>query len=85
MGNRPMNEYTPKDEQFFDAGIVVFSKENGKFWTGLGWEKQLRKAKVYHSKLFAELVIRDHPKHDCILFKTSMKLDSIEPASEPDE
>ena len=46
-----------------DTGHVVFDTTDGTYWTGLGWSKQLRDAKIYRSTTYAMAVGANHTKH----------------------
>lgn len=44
-----------------DFGFAI-KNECGEYYTGLGWDKQLRKAKLYHSYKYA-VDVRDNPAY----------------------
>lgn len=44
--------------KYSDSGIVVFRSDTKQYYCGLNtWDKQLRKAKIYHQKRWAEEAI----------------------------
>lgn len=46
-----------------DGGIVILDTENNTYYCGLNtWDKQLRKAKIYHQNKWADDVIKDYNK-----------------------
>lgn len=52
-----------------DTGLVVYDTVNNLYYTGLGWKKQLRNAKIYHSSKYAEDVIKSNTDRSCVLRK----------------
>lgn len=46
-----------------DSGIVIYDVASGEYYTGhQGFDKQLRKAKIYHKQKFADQCIADIEK-----------------------
>ena len=46
-----------------DGGIVIYDVISGEYYTGYqGFDKQLRKAKIYHKQKFADQCIADIAK-----------------------
>ena len=44
-----------------DNGIVILDTENKTYYCGLNtWDKQLRKAKIYHQERYANDLINDY-------------------------
>lgn len=43
-----------------DTGIVIKDNETNEYYAGLNqWDKQLRKAKIYHSKRYVNDIMND--------------------------
>lgn len=55
-----------------DSGFIVY--DNGLFWAGWGWDKQLRNAKVYHWKSKAEDVIKHEKVSDPKILSVEIKI-----------
>lgn len=55
---------SPSDGASQDEGFVVRDKDAGLWYVGLGWSKQLREAKIYHSRRYAEGVRAKFPNKD---------------------
>lgn len=51
-----------------DDFCFAIKNECGEYYTGCGWDKQLRKAKLYHSYKYAK-DIRDAPGYDALAKK----------------
>lgn len=61
-----------------DGGIVILDTENNTYYCGLNtWDKQLRKAKIYHKDKWADDVILEYNKkgkHKLIKLAVSIKI-----------
>ena len=63
-------------EKQSDTGHIVFDTTDSTYWTGLGWSKQLRDAKIYHSTTYAMAVGTNktkHPEH-VVLLKAKIEI-----------
>lgn len=63
-----------QETQKQDSGYVVFSEKLGCFWTGLGWDGQLRTAKTYHWKSKAQDIVDRFPNQDCHIYEIKISL-----------
>ena len=50
-----------------DEGIAVFDQDMRLYYTGLGWDGQLRNAKIYHSPRYADRIVAANPDRRCVL------------------
>lgn len=57
-----------------DEGIVIFSTNLRLYYTGLGWDKQLRNAKIYHSEKYAEKIVTNNTDKYCIFRKVRIAI-----------
>lgn len=54
---------------------VIQSGKDGMFYCGMRyWDKQLRKAKIYHSLPFARDVAKAYEDHSCKILEVTMSL-----------
>lgn len=44
-----------------DGGIVIYYKPLDAYYTGMGFDKQLRNAKIYHSRKYVDEAIKYMP------------------------
>ncbi len=68
--------------QASDSGLVVRTKD-GSFWTGLGWGKQLRNAKIYRSRHYAQAVIDGNPGLDADILDVEIRVTGPERTETP--
>lgn len=54
---------------------VIQSADDGMFYCGMRyWDKQLRKAKIYHSLSFARDVVDAYKECNCKIFEVTMSI-----------
>ena len=57
-----------------DKGYVIKNEYNGLYWCGLKqWDKQLRKAKIYHSEKYATDAIKQYSRSDTNMLGSILK------------
>ena len=63
-----------------DSGMVIYNKKNNVYYCGMNtWDKQLRKAKVYHVKRYVKDDIDKIVTEDTRdIFKRTYSLEDIE-------
>ena len=54
---------------------VIQSRYDGMFYCGMKyWDKQLRKAKIYHSLKYAKDVVNEYPSCKCKILEVTMSI-----------
>lgn len=63
------------DKQMKDSGFVIYSEKLGCFYTGFGWNGQLRNAKTYHLKSKAQDIVDRYPNEECLIYQINISLE----------